>query len=233
MTRLIKIAIDGPVAAGKSTVARELAKATGFVYVDTGAMYRALTYLAMQQKLDLNNEEVMTNLAMEAEIEVLAPQEHEKDGRVSTVKINGDDVSWNIRATQVSEVVAGVASMPRVREILVPKQQKIASQTSVVMEGRDITYVVLPEADLKIFLTAEEEVRVERYYQMLKVKDASLTKEHARTILQQRDELDKNRETSPLKIVPDAWVLDSSELSIEGVVAKIVEKVVAIQAQES
>lgn len=223
--KFFQIAIDGPVAAGKSTVARELAKATEFVYVDTGAMYRAVTLKALQQGISVEDEEALVALVRGMEIEVRAPLENEKDGRLSTVLVNGEDVSWEIRTAQVNSKVAVVASMPRVREVLVPKQRKVALTSPVVMEGRDITYVVLPDADLKIYLTAGEEVRVKRYFEMLRGKNQDVTEEKARQMLKERDELDQTRETSPLRIVPGAWVLDTSDLTVEQVVDKIVERV--------
>ncbi len=224
MTTGFQIAIDGPVAAGKSSVARELSKTTKFVYVDTGAMYRAVTLMALRDELNLEDEDSIMNLVRTIEIDVRSPNESEKDGRLSTVLVNDEDVSWEIREAKVSAVVGKVASMPRVREVLVPVQRRIALGKSVVMEGRDITYVVLPDAELKIYLNASEQVRVERYYQMLSEKDPSVTKEYAKEILRERDELDATREASPLRIVPGAWELDTSELTIKEVVGKIVER---------
>lgn len=223
--KFFQIAIDGPVAAGKSTVARELAKATEFVYVDTGAMYRAVALTAKRQAIGIEDEEQLVALVRRLQIDVRAPKEGERDGRLSTVLVDGEDVSWAIRKAEVSAVVAQVASLPRVREVLVPKQRKIALASPVVMEGRDITYVVLPDADLKIYLTAKEEVRVERYYAMLKEKDPKVSRDYAAKILRERDELDATRETSPLRIVPGAWVLDSSNLTITQVVETIVKRV--------
>jgi len=220
-----QIAIDGPVAAGKSTVARELSKKTKFVYVDTGAMYRAVTLKAQRMGIAMGDERALVDLVRGMEIDVRSPSEKEKDGRLSTVLIDGEDVSWEIREARVSAQVAEVASLPAVREVLVPKQRRIALSTPVVMEGRDITYVVLPDADLKIYLTASEEVRVERYFAMLKSKDKSVTKDYARKILLERDELDATREASPLRIVPGAWVLDTSQMTIPQVVETIVARV--------
>lgn len=220
-----QVAIDGPVAAGKSTIARELAKAIQFVYVDTGAMYRAVTLMALRNKIKIENEDEVVQLVRKIEIDVRQPEGNEVDGRLSTVLVNEEDVSWEIRTAEVSSRVAEVARMPRVREVLVPKQRKIALSKQVVMEGRDITYVVLPEAELKIYLTANEKVRVERYFEMLKKKDPKIEKDYAKKILQERDQLDMTRETSPLRIVPDAWVLDTSELSIEEVLEIIVKRI--------
>lgn len=229
MGKYFQVAIDGPVGAGKSTAARELVKTTGFVYVDTGAMYRAVTLFGMRRGADLHDEEKMVKLAEGINIDVRLPSEGEHDGRLSTVLLNGEDVSWEIRTAEVSEVVATVAAMPKVREVLVPKQREISDRSDVVMEGRDITYVVLPEADLKIYLTAREAVRVERYYRMLRAKDETVTLSHARDILIERDRLDATRKSSPLKIVPDAWVLDTSGLSIAQVVELIAGRIVALR----
>ncbi len=225
MRTSFQIAIDGPVAAGKSTVARELAKKLNFVYVDTGAMYRAITLLVLEKGVAINNESAIVDLLKKTKIDVRSPRGEEVDGRLSTVLLNGKDVSWEIREPRVGAEVAKVASLPKVREVLVEKQRKIAAERKVVMEGRDITYVVLPQADLKIFLTAREEVRIERYFLKMKASNPDLTKEQARELLLQRDKLDKTRKTSPLKIVEGAWVLDTSDLSIPEVVDKIVEKV--------
>ncbi len=220
-----QIAIDGPVAAGKSTVARILAQKLDFVYVDTGAMYRAITLLSLRKGIEVSDEEAIVELLRKTVIDVRSPEEKEKDGRLSTVLVNGEDVSWEIRKAKVSAVVAKVASLPKVREVLVEKQREIANNRDVVMEGRDITYVVLPKANLKIFLTANQEVRVKRYFLKLKETDPQLTIEKARELLLKRDELDRTRKTSPLKIVDDAWIVDTSQLSIDEVVDKIVERV--------
>lgn len=219
--RPFQIAIDGPVAAGKSTVARELSRKLGFVYVDTGAMYRAVTLAVLRRGMEIEDEGRIAKLVMKLEIDVRMPNEQEQDGRLSTVLLEGEDVSWEIRGERVSGVVARVAAMPRVREVLVEKQRRIATSRDVVMEGRDITYVVLPEADLKIFLTASEKVRVERYYLKLKKSEPGLTRERARELLQERDELDRTRKTSPLRVVEGAWVLDTSEMEVEEVVEMI------------
>lgn len=229
MSSNFQIGIDGPVAAGKSTIAQSLSVKLGYVYVDTGAMYRAVTYVAMKQGIDLDNEEDLVALIRSIDLDIRSPKGNEKDGRLSTVIVDGEDVSWKIRSSKVSSNVAGVASLPRVRDVLVPKQRKISGGKNVVMEGRDITYVVLPDADLKIFLTAEEDVRMERYFEMLRSKDEDITKEQAGLILKQRDELDTKRETSPLRIVPDAWVLDTTNLRIDKVVEVIIERVKSLK----
>jgi cytidylate kinase len=220
-----QIAIDGPVASGKSTTARLLADKLGFTYVDTGAMYRAITLVALERQIDLTDEQALTKLVHEVAIDVRFPQSDERDGRLSTVLIDGRDVSWDIRKANINENVHLVASLPLVREALVVKQQAIAQARDVVMEGRDITYVVLPEAQLKIFLDANESVRIERFYLMLKSKNHQIVKEDAANLLRERDELDRNREASPLKIVEGVWHYDSSGKTIEEVVDEISARV--------
>ncbi len=229
MRKYFQIAIDGPVAAGKSTVARELSKRLGFVYVDTGAMYRAVTLAAQRAGVGLDDEAGLTRLVEALDIDVRMPVGDELDGRLSTVLLAGEDVSWQIRAPEVSAGVAVVAAKQKVREVLVGKQRKIAEDRDVVMEGRDITYVVLPHADLKIFLSASEEVRVLRYYTMLTQKNSEISMEEARELLVARDKLDTTRETSPLKVVADAWVVDTSTMSIEEVVETIAERVFVLR----
>lgn len=233
MTRKsFQVAIDGPVAAGKSTVSRELALNTDFVYVDTGAMYRAVALAAQERGVSYDDEEGLVQLVDVLDIDVRSPKGEEKDGRLSTVVVNGKDVSWEIRGEGVSSVVAQVASYPKVRAVLVPKQRAIASNRDVVMEGRDITYVVLPDADLKIYLTASEDIRVGRYYEKLAERERDLTIERASELLKERDNLDITREASPLRIVPDAWVLDTSEMTIEQVVDTIVDRIGEIRGEK-
>lgn len=225
MNEYFQIAIDGPVASGKSSVARELSRRARFVYVDTGAMYRAVTLFALRSGVSVLDKERLVGLVRSLDIDVRMPEGEENDGRLSTVMVGDEDVSWEIRNPEVSSVVAKVASLPRVREVLVPKQRKIALEHDVVMEGRDITYVVLPDADLKIFLTAREDVRIERYYKMMAKESGGLTEEEAAELLKKRDELDTTREASPLRIVAGAWVLDTSDLTVSQVVDTIIEKV--------
>lgn len=227
-----QIAIDGPVAAGKSTVAKELSKAAGFVYVDTGAMYRAVALVALQRGINVEDEEALVALVREIDINVRMPTSGEKDGRLSTVLVDGKDVSWEIRKTQVSDVVARVASLPQVRKVLVPKQRLIAGRRDVVMEGRDITYVVLPEADLKIYLTASEDVRIERYFQKMVFLNKKFQRSIAVEMLKKRDNLDATREASPLRIVPGAWVLDTSELTVRQVVEAIIRRIDEVRNEE-
>lgn len=229
MHRPFQIAIDGPVAAGKSTVSKLLANRLGFLYVDTGAMYRAVALATVRRNLDPNSQSDLNNLLEQLEIEVRPPTENEKDGRLSTVLLNSEDISWAIREPEISRIVPVVAAMPQVRLKLVAIQQKIAKNHNVVMEGRDITYKVLPDANLKIYLTASDEERIDRQFQLLKSRGEKLSREQVANSLSERDQLDKSRETDPLKIVADAWVFDTSGMSIEQVVTTIVNKVKELQ----
>jgi len=224
MNQGFHIAIDGPVAAGKSTVSRKLAETLGFLYIDTGAMYRAVTLAAHQQNININSEEALVSLIGRINLEVRLPVTGEQDGRRSTVLLDGKDVSWAIRRGAINRDVAAVAALPKVREALVPVQQQISKNKNVVMEGRDITYVVLPSAQIKVYLDADFEIRVDRYLEARKAQKKDITRSDTKLWLQERDDTDKNREASPLKIVPGVWVLDTSKLTIDQVVDLIAAK---------
>jgi cytidylate kinase len=229
MSNPFHIAIDGPVAAGKGTISRLVADRLGFLYVDTGAMYRVSAWLGLEHGVDWNDEEGIAALIEKTTIEMRNPSSTEKDGRLTTVIVNGEDISWKIRTEEVSKGASVVAAHPEVRKILVEKQKLIAKGQNVVMEGRDITYAVLPDAQLKIYLTAGDTVRARRRHLQLLTKGTNITFEEVYTQLLKRDELDMNRNTDPLKIVPSAWVVDTSDLSIEHVVEVIVAKVTVMR----
>jgi len=218
------IAIDGPVAAGKGTISRLVAERLGFLYVDTGAMYRMTAFLAIKNKVKLTDEEALAKLAASAKMEMRTPTEDEKDGRLSTILLDGEDVSWKIRTEKVSLGASSVAKLAKVRQLLVKKQQEIAENQDVIMEGRDITYRVLPHADLKIFLTGSDVVRAKRRLTQLLTKGEDVSFNQVLSDLATRDEQDMTRETDPLTIVPDAVVIDTSDLSIQQVVDLIVNK---------
>lgn len=221
-----QIAIDGPVAAGKGTVSRLLAEKLNFLYVDTGAMYRAAALLALQNQLSFDQEDKIVSLIADSELEMRNPEgEKEADGRLTTLILNGKDVSWEIRTTQCSDGASKVATLVRVRQILVEKQKQIAETKNVVMEGRDITFKVLPEADLKIFLTADLEIRAKRRHLQYLTKGIDKKLEEVIAEVQERDERDMNRQIDPLHPTPDSWILDSNQLSIEEVVDLIAKKV--------
>lgn len=223
--QFFQIAIDGPVAAGKGTVSRLVAERLGFLYVDTGAMYRAAALLVDRGKIGFDQEGQIVDLINNAEIEMCNPTNGEKDGRLTTVLINGEDVSWQIRTEKISWGASSVAVLPKVRVALVHKQQKIAQNQNVVMEGRDITYRVLPNAQLKVYLTASDVIRAKRRQLQSQIRGNDVEFEQVYSELLKRDQQDIQRKVDPLQIVKDAWILDTSELSIDEAVIMIVERV--------
>ena len=222
---IFRIAMDGPVAAGKGTVARLVATRLNFLYVDTGAMYRMVAYLAIENHVGFEDEDVLVKLIEKSSMHMRNPKEEEKDGRLTTVILDDEDVSWKIRTEQVSAGSSKVAQFPKVRAALVKQQQKIAQTQSVVMEGRDITFRVLPEAELKIFLTASDIVRAKRRYLELQTRGQDVDFESVYKDLLERDQRDTQRKIDPLHITSDAWVLDTSDLAIEKVVDLIEARV--------
>lgn len=224
-----QIAIDGPVAAGKGTISRLVAQRLGFLYVDTGAMYRVSAYLALKNGIKWEDEDGVSSIVNDTDIQMHNPQGEEQDGRLITVLVNGDDVSWKIRTEEIGRGAGVVAQHPHVRTILVKKQQVIAAKQDVVMEGRDITYRVLPNADLKIYLTGSDIVRAKRRHLEQQSKGIDVSFEQVYEDLVLRDQRDMNRAVDPLHIVEDAWVIDTSDLSIEQVVDAISGKVKAMQ----
>lgn len=233
MSESFQIAIDGPVAAGKGTVSRLLAQKLGFLYVDTGAMYRATALLALRQEIDLTNEDKIVALLEQSKLEMRNPlPPKELDGRLTTIILNGEDVSWAIRTQKCSDGSSKVSTLPKLRQVLVKKQQEIATSQNVVMEGRDITFRVLPDADLKIFLTADIQSRATRRHAQYLNKGIAISIEEVVKEIEERDRRDTQRVTDPLQIVPEAWVLDTSNLEIEQVVNLIIEKVEKIRKQK-
>ena len=227
------IAIDGPVSAGKGTVSKLVAQKMSFLYIDTGAMYRVAGLLAIENNIDLSSEDEISEILEKSTIEMRNPNENESDGRLTTVIVNGKDVSWKIRTEEMGKAASKVATLKKVREVLVAKQQKIAKNQNVVMEGRDIAKRVLPSAQLKIYLTASELVRAKRRYLQYLTKGIDTSFEEVYEELLARDYQDSNRENDPLTIVPGAWVLDSSDLPIEKVVSAIIAKANSIRLTKS
>lgn len=200
----IVIAIDGPAAAGKSTIARRLAARLGFIYIDSGAMYRAVALWALREKLDPSDRHRMEQLALAAGITL------KDDG--ARVLLNGEDVTEAIRAPEVSRAASLVATISGVRRALVEKQREIGSQNNVVMEGRDIGSVVFPNADVKIFLDAQSEERVRR-----RAAEVNGSSEVISQQLRERDDRDRTRAEAPLTQQPDAVYVDSTGLSVDEV----------------
>jgi len=219
-----QIAIDGPVAAGKGTVSRLVAQRLNFLYVDTGAMYRVVGLLGLENNIDFSDVKKLVELVKKTKIEMNNPTKQEADGRLTTVLVNGEDVSWKIRTEQAGKGASKVAQISEIRKVLVAKQQEIAKTQSVVMEGRDITYRVLPDADLKIFLTGKDFVRSNRRHAQLQARGVDVSFDQVFSDLVKRDELDMKRAVDPLQIVDDAWVVDTSDFSIRQVVDLIVAK---------
>lgn len=219
------IAIDGPVAAGKSTIAKKVAEGLGFLYIDTGSMYRAVTLHCLRIGADIADEQAVVKAMHSMQLEVHPPRPGENHGRLFTVLINNEDVSWEIRTSEVTQAVPTVAAHPKVRAALVKQQRAVSKGKDIVMEGRDITYCVLPNADLKIYLTANEVVRAKRHYQQLTEQGEHVNFDDVLTALLKRDSQDMSRKTDPLKVVPEAWVVDSSAETIEQVTARIIAKV--------
>lgn len=211
----LQIAIDGPVAVGKSTIARLLAQRLGFLYVDSGAMYRATALLALRNTVDPNDEEAVAALLPHHEIRLSTPEGEQEDGRKITVFLDGEDVSWAIRTEEVSQGASQVALHAKVRRELVKQQQAIAANNHVVMEGRDITFRVLPNAQLKIFLTAATDTRAEWRHTELLERGQDISMDEVKAELQKRDDRDMNREVDPLHATDDSWYLDRSHLNLE------------------
>lgn len=222
----MQIAIDGPVSSGKSTISKLVAKKLGLVYIDTGAMYRTVALHCLRQNVDLNDEPAVCARVKENQLHFeFLPAGEKNDGRNCTILLNGEDISWAIRQTNVTSLTPIIAKYECVRNYLVHKQQSIAKDKDVIMEGRDITYRVLPNANLKIFLTASEMVRsLRRQIHLLEHgQNGGLAK--IREEIRARDKQDMDRKLDPLKKVPDAIEIDTSNMTIEEVVDKIVNLV--------
>lgn len=217
----IQIAIDGPVGAGKSTVARLLAEKLNILYIDTGAMYRAVAYLCLQSGLNYKDETSIVNLLRRTRLNISSPK---KSSRFCTVVLNSQEVTQKIRQPRMGWGASVVATLPAVRRHLVKLQQQIAKAQSVVMEGRDITTVVLPNADLKIFLTGSVEERSRRKHKDLITKGIKTSYQTVLKETRKRDRQDSSRQTDPLQVVPDAWLLKTTNLTIKQVVNKILDR---------
>lgn len=211
-----QIAIDGPAGAGKSTIAKLVAKEKKFIYVDTGAMYRAIALYMINSKVDITNVDAVEKAVNNANVSI------KYENGEQCVLLNGENVNGFIRNEEVGNAASKIAAIGKVREKLTDMQRVLAKENSVVMDGRDIGSCVLPNADVKIYLTASSHVRALRRYNELKAKniDADITKIEEDIIV--RDKNDMNREIAPLVRTEDAILIDSSDMSVEEVVNKII-----------
>ena len=214
------IAIDGPAGAGKSTIAKKLAADLGYVYVDTGAMYRAMAYYFLQNGIDAKDEKAIADACPKVDVTI-----QYVDGEQQVI-LNGENVNGVIRKEEVGNMASATSVYPVVRTTLVDLQRQLAARENVIMDGRDIGTVVLPNANVKIFLTASSKVRAQRRFDELTAKGVACNIDEIEKDIIDRDYRDMHRETSPLKQADDAVLLDSSNLDIDGVVAamkKIIE----------
>lgn len=217
------IAIDGPAGAGKSTIAKKVADSLGYVYIDTGAMYRAFTYELLTSSISLSDIEKITKVLEKTNIEF----------KNNEIFLNNLNVTNEIRSKNVTANVSAVSAIPQVREKLVDLQRKIASESNSILDGRDIGTVVFPNAELKIFLTASVKIRALRRYNELIAKDKNIDINEIEAEIEKRDKLDSSRETSPLIKAADAIEIDTSDLSIDEVANTILKLAEEICENES
>jgi cytidylate kinase len=218
----LTIAIDGPAASGKSTIGALLAERLGYVYFDTGVMYRAVAWMALKRGIAIGDEYGVTELTRTLKIEVIRPTVD--DGRQYTVLAEGEDITWDIRRDDVNAVVSPVSTYLGVREALVDQQRRIGQAGRIVMVGRDIGTVVLPDADLKVYLDATLDQRARRRYREMVARGEEADYAEVRASVQRRDEIDSGRALSPLRPADDAHIVDTTCLSI----AQVMEQVQAL-----
>jgi cytidylate kinase len=213
------IAIDGPAASGKSTVGELLARRLGYLYFDTGVMYRAVTWAVLDRGIPIKDEAAVVALAGKLHIDVSPPTAD--DGRQYTVLADGVDITWEIRTPAVNADVSPISAYPGVRREMVRQQRRVAQGGRVVMVGRDIGTVVLPDADLKVYLDASVEERARRRWEEERARGENSDYDAVLASMRRRDQIDSNREASPLRAAEDAVVLDTTALDIEGVMVEV------------
>lgn len=218
MSENVVIAIDGPAGAGKSTVAKGLAQLLNYVYVDTGAMYRAITFIVLRNNVEDEIGEII-KIANQADIKLRF------ENGVTRVFVNGEEVTENIRTPEVNGKVSDVSKIPEVREQMVKIQRKLGQNTNIIAEGRDTTTVVFPDATIKVYLTASLDERVKRRHKELVEKGMNLTFEEVKENIMQRDRIDSSREASPLIKADDAVEVDSTNMTIPDEIYKILEMI--------
>ena len=214
---IYNIAIDGPAGAGTSTIARRVAKELSFIYVDTGAMYRAMALYLLRKEVNKDDTEQIGNICQDAEISI----EYQNGEQI--VLLNDENVNSYLRTEEVGNMASVSSAVPRVREKLLSLQRKLARDMSVVMDGRDIGTTILPDADVKIYLTASSLTRAKRRYLELQEKGTVCNLDEIQKDIEERDQRDMNREISPLRQAEDAVLVDSSDLTIQQVVDRILQ----------
>jgi CMP/dCMP kinase len=215
------IALDGPAASGKSTLGRTLADSLGYLFFDTGVMYRAVTWIALQRDLNLADEACITELAQKAQIDICPPSKN--DGRACDVIIGDKDVTWDMRDGEVDANVSVVSAYAGVRQALSEQQRRIGLRGKVVMVGRDIGTVVLPEADLKVYLDASAEERAKRRFDEIIARGEKADYDEILRKVIERDRIDSTRAVAPLRPAADAVIIDSDKMNAEQVVARVME----------
>lgn len=220
--RKLIIAIDGPAASGKSTTARLVAEKLGYLYIDTGAMYRALTLEIINRQIDINDVEAVVGVAAKVEVNLMSGDKGPR------TLLNGRDVSEQIRLPRIGRVISKISAYKGVREIMKIKQRELARNGGVVMDGRDIGSVVLPHADVKIFMEASIDERSQRRAKELSDKKIDVDVERVREEIVQRDTIDTTRDVAPLKPTKDAYILDTSNLSIIDQVNRVMDIINAL-----
>lgn len=217
----IKIAIDGPAASGKSTTAKIIAQRLNYLYIDTGAMYRALTLAIIKAKVDISNEEEIKELALQTKIEL-----KQSDSELHTF-LNGKDVSHEIRLPEINQIISKISAYPEIRKIMVEKQRRLAQHGGIVMDGRDIGTVVLTDAEVKIYMEAKLSERAKRRFDELQKRGVKSDLTEIEKEIANRDKIDSTRVASPLKPAEDSIIIDTSNLSIKeqtDICRNIVEK---------
>jgi cytidylate kinase len=215
------IAIDGPAASGKTSIGKQLADYLGYLFFDTGVLYRAITWVALRGDVEISDEAAITALAETSEVDVRTPSK--SDGRNSDILVDGQDVTWEIRRPEVDANVSQVSAYPGVRLALIHQQRRIGQRGKVVMTGRDIGTVVLPEADLKIFLDASVEERAKRRYKEIIQRGDPADLNEIQQAMLRRDRIDSTRTVAPLRPADDAIILNTDQMSQEHVFQRLIE----------